>query len=334
MTAYVVRRAAYVLPVLLFVILMVFCLFRLIPGDPARLAAGKTATNEKVEQIRKEMRLDRPVVLQYLFYIKDIFSGDFGNSIYTRRPVLRDFALYVPATLELCLLSIALAVLFGIPVGIIAAVRENRWPDHVTRVVALSGVSVPIFWLGLLLQLVFYFKLGWLPASGRLSPLLRSPQHVTGMFILDSLLTGKWAAALDGTRHAILPSFCLAFVMVGYLSRMTRSSMLEVLRQEYIETARAKGLTEIVVLYKHALRNALIPIVTVAGALFAEVLGGVVLTETIFSWKGLGSYLVESLLSLDLHPVAAFTIFSALTYVTINLAVDISYIFINPKIRS
>jgi peptide/nickel transport system permease protein len=334
MATYVVRRLILALPVLFFVTLMVFCLFRIIPGDPARLAAGKTATAAKVESIRREMGLDKPLALQYLFYIKDIFRGDFGDSIYTRRSVVRDLALYAPATLELCLLSMIGCLLLGIPLGMIAAVRENRWPDHVTRIVALSGVSVPIFWLGLLLQIVFYFKLGWLPASGRLSPLLQSPHHVTGMFILDSVLAGDWATTLDSIRHALLPTFCLSFVMMGYVSRMTRSSMLEVLRQEYVQTARAKGLREAIVLFKHALRNALIPIVTVAGTLFAEILCGVVLTETIFSWKGLGSYLVESLLSLDLQPVAAFATFSAVTYVFINLLVDISYVVIDPKIRA
>jgi peptide/nickel transport system permease protein len=330
---YVVRRMLAALPVLLVVTLLIFCLFRIIPGDPARLAAGKMASQEKVEELRKEMGFDKPLILQYAGYLRDVFRGDLGRSVYTHRPVISDFVLYVPATVELCLASMVVCLLAAIPLGVLAAVYENRWLDHASRLVSLSGVSVPIFWLGLLLQLGFYFKLGWLPASGRLSPLLDGPPRLTGMVVLDSLLSGNWATAIDGTRHMILPAFCLSFVMIGYVSRMTRSSMLEVLRQEYIGTARAKGLAERVVLYKHALRNALIPVVTVAGTLFAEILGGVVLTETIFSWKGLGSYLVESLLSLDVHPVAAFAMFSAFTYVTINLIVDVSYAFINPAVR-
>jgi peptide/nickel transport system permease protein len=333
MVRYALRRLVEAVPVVLLVILIVFCLFRVIPGDPARLAAGKTATPERVKEVRREMGLDKPLPAQYILYIGSILRGDFGRSIYTRRPVIDDLALYAPATLELCLLGLLGALVLGIPFGVLAAAKENRWPDHLTRLLALSGVSLPVFWLGLLLQVVFYFRLGWLPGSGRLSPLIEIPRHVTGMFILDSLLTGSWQALADGIRHAILPVFCLSFVMMGYISRMTRSSMLEVLHQDYVQAARAKGLRETGVLAKHALRNALIPVVTVAGTLFAEILCGVVLTETIFSWKGLGSYLVESLLGLDLQPVAAFAVLSALAYVLINLLVDLLYGVIDPKIR-
>lgn len=334
MVTYALRRLLEAVPVVLLVILIVFCLFRVIPGDPARLAAGKTASPERVEEIRREMGLDKPLPVQYILYIGSILRGDFGRSIYTRRPVIDDLALYAPATLELCFLGLLGCLVVGIPLGIVAAAKENRWPDHATRILALSGVSLPVFWLGLLLQVVFYFKLGWLPGSGRLSPLIEIPRRVTGMFILDSLLAGNWAALGDSVKHAVLPLFCLSFVMTGYVSRMTRSSMLEVLHQDYVQAARAKGVREIVVLAKHALRNALIPIVTVSGTLFAEILCGVVLTETIFSWKGLGSYLVESLLSLDLQPVAAFAVFSALAYVLINLLVDLLYAVIDPKIRT
>ena len=280
------------------------------------------------------MELDKPIIIQYIHYLQSIFQGDFGVSIYTQRPVISDLKLYFPATFELCLLSMILCLLVGIPLGVVAAVRENRWPDHITRILALSGVSLPIFWVALLAQLAFWAKLGWLPGTGRISPLISAPRHLTGMYMLDSLLTGNWTALASTLGHAILPVLCLAFVMIGWISRMTRSSMLEVIRQEYIQTAKAKGLSQAVVIYKHALRNALIPVVTISGVLFAQILGGVVVTETIFSWKGLGQYLIQSILRLDLYPVAAFTVLSAFVYIAINLMVDVSYFVINPETRS
>jgi peptide/nickel transport system permease protein len=331
---YVIRRVLLAGPVLLIVTLVVFFLFRVIPGDPARLAAGMKASEEKVERIRKELGLDKPVIVQYLVYVRDIIQGDFGTSIHTKRAVIKDLKLYFPATFELCLVSMIICILVGIPLGITAAVHENRWPDHISRVLALSGVSIPIFWLALLAQLVFWAKLSWVPGTGRISYLISAPHHITGMYTLDSLLAGNWESFTSSLRHLILPALCLSFVMIGYVSRMTRSSMLEVMRQEFIRTARAKGLSQVSVLYKHALRNALIPVVTVSGALFAQILGGVVVTETIFSWKGLGLYLIESILRLDLYPIAAFTILSAFTYVAINLVVDVSYFIINPETRS
>jgi peptide/nickel transport system permease protein len=333
MALYALRRIATSFVVLLLMLLGVFVLFRVIPGDPARLAAGRFTPEKRVEEVREELGLNKATYVQFYIYLKKLVSLDFGTSLYTRRPVARDLTVYLPATIELAFLSLALAVLVGMPIGIACAVAHNSIGDHIGRLVSIAGVSLPVFWIGLLAQWAFYLRLGWLPGMGRLPIQLPAPEHLTGLYVLDSLLTGNWTALGSAVSHLVLPVSCLSFVILGQVARMTRSSMLEVLRQDYVRTARAKGLGSLVVYSKHALRNALLPILTLAGQLLAQLLAGVVLTEMIFSWPGIGQYLVEAILRLDSSPVLAFTVLTGCTYLLLNLAVDLLYCVVDPRIR-
>ncbi len=314
------------------VTLLTFSISHIIPGDPVRATLGPYPSAEAVEQLKKKWGMDRPVYIQYLRYMKNLVKGDLGTSFQSSRDVKEDLKQYFPATFELTIFSLIFALLLGIPLGIIAATKRDRWIDHGTRVFSLIGVSMPIFWLGLILLLLLYLKIGIFPPGGRLSSSLSPPRDVTGFYLLDSLLTGNWKLFWDCLWHILMPAFCLSFANVGVISRMTRSSMLDVLSQDFIRTAEAKGLPQKLVIYKHALKNAMIPVITVVGVMFGRLIAGAVLTETIFSWPGLGLYTVQSILYLDFQPIMGFTILVSFFYVAVNLVTDILYGLFDPRV--
>jgi len=328
---YIVKRVFLVIPIVLGVLAITFLISHIVPGDAAQLMAGPRATPEIIERIRHEHGLDRPLYVQFGVYIAHVFRGDLGKSILTRRPVTADIVDYFPATFELTTMAMLLSVIIGVPLGIISAIQKDKILDQLSRLTSVIGVSMPIFWLGLLLMLFFYMRLGLLPGPGRITG--ASPSHITGLFVLDSVLTGDWRALGDSLLHLVMPAFVLGYAVLARVVRMTRSSMLDVFGQDYIQTARAKGLVERAVIYKHALRNALIPTLTVVGLSYGELLGGAVATELIFAWPGMAHYVVGSMSSLDFPAVMGVTMVIALIYILVNLLVDISYAFIDPRIR-
>jgi len=328
---YIIRRIFLVIPIILGVLSITFLISHIVPGDAAQLMAGPRATPEIIERIRHENGLDRPLYVQFGMYVSGLFKGNLGKSILTRRPVLADIVDYFPATFELTTVAMLLTVIAGIPLGIISAVHKDGILDQLSRLSSVIGVSMPIFWLGLLLMLFFYVRLGILPGPGRIGG--EMPAHVTGLFIIDSLLSGNWRALADSLSHLVMPAFVLGYAVLARVVRMMRSSMLDVFSQDYIQTARAKGLRERGVIYKHALRNALIPTLTVIGLSYGELLGGAVATELIFAWPGMAHYVVGSMRTLDFPAVMGVTLVIALVYILVNLLVDVSYAFIDPRIR-
>lgn len=330
---YVARRLLWLLPVLLGVSLLTFLISSAVPGDPARIMVGSFATEEVVAKAREELGLNLPLHQQYLRYLSRVVKGDFGTSLTSRRAVVTDLVDYLPATIELAMAGLVIAVLIGIPLGVISAYKRDRMPDHIGRFLALFGVAMPTFWLGLMLLVVFYLWLDWLPGVGRIDGHIPLPASITGLYLIDSLLAGNWGAFVSALRHLILPAFCESVVIMGILARMTRSSMLEVLRQDYIKTARAKGVMERVVLFRHALKNAMLPIITVIGMIFGHLIGGSVLVEYVFSWPGIGQYAVRAISYLDFPAIMGVTILAAATFVTVNLLVDLAYFWIDPRIK-
>jgi len=330
---YIAKRMLLLMPVLLGVTVLTFSISHVIPSNPAAVALGPQATPETIAALNAKWGLDQPIYVQYFHYLSGLLHGDLGTSLHSNRPVAKDLMAYFPATFELTAASMLVCLLCGIPLGIIAAVKKDKLIDHFTRFFSLIGVSVPVFWLGLLMLLVFYFMLGILPGGSRLSPRTLPPDHVTGLYLLDSLLAGNWATFWESLVHLIMPAVCLGFAIIGVISRMMRSSMLGVLGEDYIKTAQAKGLRPRKVVYQHALRNSILPVITIGGVQFGHLLAGAVLTETIFSWPGMGSYTVKSIMYLDFQPIMGFTILIAVIYVLINLLVDILYVLFDPRIR-
>lgn len=304
MSRYLLKRLLLALPVSLGVSVVVFVAIRLIPGDPALVMAGQAATQEVVQQIRTTLGLDQPLPVQYLYFLRNVIRGDLGRSLFNGAPVVEELAQRFPRTVRLALASILIASLIGIPAGVFAATRRSSWVDTLVMVVALAGVSVPVFWLGLNLILVFSVRLQWLPAFG-----------------------------YETWRHLILPSVTLGAASAAIVARMTRSAMLEVLSQDYVRTARAKGLAERVVVNRHALRNALIPVVTILGLQLGTLLSGAVLTETVFAWPGIGRLLVEAVLARDYPVIQGATLLIAATFVALNVLVDVLYGLLDPRIR-
>jgi len=329
---YVARRLLLIVPVLVGASIIVFLISNVLPGDPVVLLLGQHATKSQVENVREKLGLDKPLYIQYYLYIKGIFRGDFGTSIQTRRTVLSDLSSRFPASFELSTVSMILCMIIGIPLGIISAVKKDSPLDHVSRSSSLIGVSMPMFWLGFMALLVFYLKLGWFAGGGRIALQVSLPTRITGLYVLDSLFTGNWIALKSALNHLALPAFALSFTLIAIISRITRSSMLEVLGQDYVRTARSKGLKEQVVLYKHCLKNALLAVITVAGTLYGQLIGGLIVTETVFNWPGIGRYIVFSILYLDYKPIMGFTILIASSFVLINLLVDILYAVVDPRI--
>lgn len=331
---YFIRRVLYAIPVLILVSLLIFIMTRIMPGDPARMYAGEQAPESTVEQIREEMGLNKSLPEQFVIYMSDLLRGDFGYAWHTEHEVIDDFAARFPATLELAICSLLLAVVIGVPLGILSATHKNSIVDHFSRLFSLAGASMPVFWLGLMLVLVFYVKLGISPAPmGRIGNGLNDPTHITGLFILDSMLTGDAAALKSSLSQIALPAVTLSLASMAIITRMTRSSMLEVLGLDYVRTARAKGLKERVVIYRHAFSNTLIPLLTVLGSQFGLLLGYTVVVETIFAWPGIGSYVTDSILITDYAPIQAFALLSAVLYLVINLVLDLLYTVVDPRVK-
>ncbi|MBI4736263.1 MAG: ABC transporter permease [candidate division NC10 bacterium] len=332
MGAYAIKRFLTIVPVLIGISLIVFSFIHLIPGDPAVAMLGERATPQRVAEVRAQLGLDHPLYTQYLIYVGKILRGDLGASILRGDPVLRDLVRRFPATVELALSAILIAILVGIPMGIIAAVWRNSVFDGVSRLVALTGVSMPIFWLGLMLAWFFGVVLRWLPTGFRLGTDV-TLASVTNFYILDSLLTKNPQALASSLRHLILPAVALSTIPMAVIARMTRASLLEVLSQEYIRTAEAKGLHQGAVILRHAMRNALLPVMTVTGLQVGRLLAGAILTETIFSWPGIGLWIYESIQARDYPIVQGATLFIATIFVMVNLLTDVLYAAVDPRIK-
>ncbi|HFZ1129308.1 TPA: ABC transporter permease [Klebsiella aerogenes] len=313
------------------VCVITFIISHLIPGDPARLLAGDRASDEIVRHIRQQLGLDLPLWQQFARYVDALLHGDLGTSIRTGRPVLEDLKTFFPATLELAFCALLIALLVGIPLGVLSAVYRNRWTDHLVRLMALTGISTPAFWLGLGVIVLFYGKLDWLPGSGRLDDWFDPPTRVSGFYLLDSLLEGNIEVFFNALQHLILPAATLAFVHLGIVARQIRSAMLEQLNEDYIRTALASGLPIFTIVVRYALPNALIPSITVLGLALGDLLYGAVLTETVFAWPGMGAYVVSSIQALDFPAVMGFAIVVSFAYVLVNLVVDLLYLWIDPR---
>lgn len=333
--AYIGRRLVQAVLVLLIVSVATFTLAQLVPGDPVQTLLGERAANNPEIRAAAERRygFDQPAPIQYLTYMRNLFQGDLGDSISTRRPVMTDLQQFVPGTIELALAALLFAVALGVPLGIVAALKQNRLPDHLARLIALIGTSVPVFWLGLLLLYVFFYRLQWFPGPGRLDTGMQVPDRITGFITLDAALHGQWDVFRSSLRRLVLPSIVLGSFSLGVVTRMLRSSLVAALGDDYVRTARAKGIAERAVVVGHALRNALIPTITIAGLTFASLLAGAVLTETIFSWPGIGRYSVQAALKLDYPALLGVTLFVAAAYVVVNLVVDVAYGILDPRIR-
>lgn len=329
---FALRRLFLIIPTLIGVTLITFAISRIVPGDPARLAAGAQGTQEMYEQIRTEFGLDDPLPVQYWHYVSDLVRGDWGQSILSRRSVADDLQVYWPATLELVLIGMIIATVVGVPLGVIAAVRADRLADQFSRVIALIGVSMPAFWLAILLQLFVGVRLGWLPVSGRLDALIAAPDKITGLYLVDSALQGEWSLFVEAGKRILLPAVTLSFPALATIMRFTRASLLEVLGQDYIRTARAKGSTERTVILHHGLRNALIPTITMIGLSFGWSMGGSVLVETVFDWPGIGLYATKSALALDFMPIMGIAVLYGFVFSLINIAVDVTYALLDPRI--
>ncbi|MHB8730420.1 MAG: ABC transporter permease [bacterium] len=330
---YLVRRAGLAALVVFGVTLITFVLTHVVPADPVVAYLGDHAPPDLVEKARHEFGLDRPLPVQYVIYLRDLVHGNLGISIKDNRPVSRDIEQYLPATVELSTAALLVAIAIGVPAGIVSAVYKDRWPDQAARIFALAGTSLPIFYLALLLLGVLYVRLGVLPGPGQLNIYTSPPPHVTGMVVVDALLAGDWSALRDALWHLVLPAAVLGYYQTGLITRMTRGSLLEVLRQDYVRTARAKGVSERRVVLAHALRNALLPTVTVVGLAFGGLLSGAVLTETIFAWPGIGRYATNSAVNVDIPAVLGVTLIIAVIYSIANLAVDVLYAYLDPQIR-
>ena len=332
MHAFLLKRIILLIPSLVGVTLMVFVISHVVPADPVGIALGPEATQEQINAMREAWGLNKPLYVQYGIFLKNLVQGDLGYSLVSKRAVTEELRYYFPATFELTTASMVLSIILGIFIGIVSAVYRNRPLDHLTRTYCLFGISMPVFWLGLLLLLLFYVKLGWLPGGGRIADGIQV-ERISGFLILDSLLTANWEALGSALLHLILPAFCLSSSFLATISRIARSSVLRVIREDYVRTARAKGVPEFLVMGKHVLRNSLLPVITISGILYGQLLGGAVLTETIFSWPGMGRYVVRSILHLDFQPILGFTVLVAILYALANLVVDLLYSVVNPQIR-
>jgi ABC-type dipeptide/oligopeptide/nickel transport system permease component len=330
----IAKRLVTVIPTLIGVIIVTFLLTRVLPGDPAVYFAGPAATPQSVAEIRKSLGLDRSLPDQFIRYVNDLAHGNFGNSLSTGQPVASEITSRLPASAELTFFGLFLAIGIAVPLGILAAVRQGSWIDHLCRVVATAGVSLPVFFTGLLLVYIFYFELGWSPAPiGRLDAFATAPRDITGFYLIDSLLTGNFETFRAALSQLILPAFTLGIFSLAPITRMTRASMLAVLASDFVRTARASGLSGRTVILTYAFRNAMLPVVTTLGMVFSFLLGANVLVEKVFAWPGIGSYAVEALLQSDFAPVQGFVLTMAVLYVALNLIIDMLYTVIDPRVR-
>ncbi len=333
MLRFILSKLLYLIPTFLGITMIAFGFVRVLPGDPVLLMAGERGiTPERHAELSHQLGFDRPIWEQYLDFLGRLLQGDLGNSLVTKKPVLTEFLALFPATIELGLVAIVIATMVGIPVGVIAAIKRGSWFDQVSMTAALVGFSMPIFWWGLLLIILFSGILQWTPVSGRISLLYYFPQ-VTGFMLIDSLLSGQKGAFLSAASHLILPSVVLATIPLAVIARQTRSAMLEVMGEDYVRTARAKGLPSSRVVGVHALRNAMIPVVTTIGLQIGVLMAGAILTETIFSWPGIGKWMIDSISRRDYPVVQSGLLLIAGVVMLVNLAVDLTYGLINPRIR-
>lgn len=332
--SYILKRILLMIIVLFGVSCIIFFIAHVIPADPISAMLGGNAPADVIERMEEKLGYNKPIWVQFTDFIRGAVVGDFGVSLRTNNPVMQDINNYFPATLELTILAMIIAVILGVTLGILSAVYRNKWIDQFSRFFSIIGVSMPVFWTGLLLLLLFYYKLGWFSGAGRLGFFTSPPQHITGMYLFDSLVTANWPVFKDALDHIILPAFCLGFLSTASIARTIRASMLDIMKQEYITTAKAKGLSKFIVIVRHTLKNALIPTVTIIGLTFGSMLEGAVLTETVFSLPGLGRYITAGLLALDYNSVMGGTLYIAFIYSLVNLLVDVLYAVLDPRMRT
>ena len=331
---FLLRRLAGALPSLCGVIVVTFILTRALPGDPAAYFAGPAASQSAVEEVRHALGLDRSLLVQFGLYLQDLAHWDLGRSVSSGQPVARDLLARLPASLELTVTALLLATLTALPLGVLAATRPGSLVDHLCRIVATAGVSLPTFFTGLLLSFIFYYLLGWAPApTGRLDPTFEPPATLTGFYLIDSLLAGDGELFFACLGQLILPAVTLALFVIAPIARMTRASMLGVLSSDFVRTARASGLSRPRILYVYALRNALLPVLTTLGMVFSFLLGSSILVEKVFAWPGVGSYALEALIASDYAPVQGFVLALAVLYLLLNLLIDIAYGVVDPRVR-
>ncbi|HUA56557.1 MAG TPA: ABC transporter permease [Candidatus Sulfotelmatobacter sp.] len=334
MIARIGRRMLTVIPTLVGVVIVTFLLTRVLPGDPAIYFAGPAATPQSIAEIRKTLGLDRPLLAQFVRYVDDLAHGDLGNSLSTGQPVVTEIASRLPASAELTLFALVISMSVAVPLGIVAAVRQGSWIDHICRVVATAGVSLPVFFTGLLLVYVFYFLLGWAPAPiGRLDVFFSAPTDRTGFYLIDGLIDLDFETTWAALKQLVLPALTLGIFSLAPIARMTRASMLALLGSDFVRTARASGLDNRTVIITYAFRNAMLPVITTLGMVFSFLLGANVLVEKVFAWPGIGSYAVEALIASDFAPVQGFVLTMAILYVALNLAIDLLYGVIDPRVR-
>jgi len=336
MLRFIVRRLLLLIPILLGLSILIFLWIRALPGGPAQSLLGERATPQAVEQIRHQLGLDKPIYEQYWAYLRTTASGNLGISIASRRPVTTEIRERFPATIELTVAAMIFALSIGLPLGFFAAKRHGSAFDHLSLVGSLIGISIPIFFLGLILKYVFAVKLGWLPSDGRYDVILDAEhpaKHPTNIYTLDALITGNWQAFWDAIKHLILPAIALGSIPLAIIARITRASALDVQNEDYVRTARAKGMSPHVVDRRHVLRNALLPVSTIIGLQTGLLLSGAVLTETVFVWPGVGSWLKDAIFNRDYPVLQGGILFLAVVFVLVNLVVDVSYAIINPRIR-
>jgi peptide/nickel transport system permease protein len=328
------KRLVTTIPSLIGVIVVTFLLTRVLPGDPAAYFAGPAATPQAIEEIRRSLGLDKSLPEQFVRYVKDLSRGDFGRSLTSGQSVSSDIASRLPASAELTLVGLIVSMLIAVPLGIAAAVKQGSFIDHACRIVATAGVSLPVFFTGLILVYVFYYLLGWSPAPlGRLDVFYSAPPQATGFYLIDSLIAGEWETFRASLSQLILPAATLAIFSLAPITRMTRASMLAVLGSDFVRTARASGLTPRTVIVTYAFRNAMLPVITTLGMVFSFLLGANVLVEKVFAWPGIGSYAIEALIASDFAPVQGFVLTMAILYVALNLTIDLLYGVIDPRVR-
>lgn len=334
MTRYFLKRLSLLAVMLFGLLVITFVISHIAPGDPAALAAGPDATHEMVQALRQEYGLDEPLAVQFWRYLQGMFEGDLGRSIRTTRDVTADLLRYFPATFELVTFSMLIAIVLGIPLGMLAAVHKDGWIDHTTRIVSVSGVALPMFWLGLMLQLLIALQLGWLPLGGRLDMMTDPPAPITHLLMLDALLQGQWSVFGDALSHIILPAVALCFPALASILRVNRAEMIETLNQDYIVNARAQGIANWRIISLYALKNAMIPTLTMIGLRYGWMLGGTILVETVFDWPGIGLYAVQSAVSSDFQPVMGVTLLIGINVMIANFLVDLAYGWLDPRIRT
>jgi peptide/nickel transport system permease protein len=333
MLRFLLRRSLFMVGTLFALLVLTFMISHVAPGDPAALAAGPDATAEMVETVRKEHGLDKPLPVQFLLYAKGIVSGDFGTSIFSGREVLDDLIQYFPATFELVVFSILFAILLGVPLGILSAVNQNSWLDHTIRIISVSGVGVPMFWLGLMLQLYFALHLGWFPLGGQLEIMTDPPAPITHLLVFDSLFRLQFDVTLEALHHMVLPALTLCFPALASIARVNRAEMIESLGEDFITNAQAQGISSFRIVALYALRNAMLPTLAMIGLRFGWMLGGTVLVESVFDWPGVGLYAVQTAVSSDFEPIMAVTLLLGFCFMLANFFIDILYGLLDPRLR-